>query len=353
MTEEKSHEHEGHHEHKLHHAEHKKQDFTGKIDVWKIATALAVLLLVVSVFTGGFKGNKGGVAAAVSPEEATQKALDFINDNLLQPGISAELKGVSESNGVYSIDISVEGQDFTSYVTQDGKMLFVSGIDMTQEIEDLAETEEEPEEVTKSDKPEVELFVMSHCPYGTQAEKGIIPAVEALGDSIDFRLRFVSYAMHGEKEVKEQANQYCIQKEQKDKLLGYLACFLKEGDGEACLEEAKIDLNKMNSCVEEADKQFEITANLEDESKWLNGRFPQFSVDADLNSQYGVSGSPTLVINGMKMQSSRDSASYLKTICASFNEEPETCTEELSSAAPSPGFGYTESEAAATEAQCG
>jgi len=73
----------------------------------------------------------------------------------------------------------------------------------------------------KKDVPEVELFVMSHCPYGTQMEKGILPVVELLGDKIDFKIRFVYYAMHGEKEVNEEARQYCIQKEQKDKFISY------------------------------------------------------------------------------------------------------------------------------------
>ncbi|MEM2131153.1 MAG: GILT family protein, partial [Candidatus Woesearchaeota archaeon] len=71
----------------------------------------------------------------------------------------------------------------------------------------------------KKDKPEVQLFVMSHCPFGTQMEKGILPVVELLGNKIDFKVRFVYYAMHGEVEVKEQLRQYCIQKEQQDKYL--------------------------------------------------------------------------------------------------------------------------------------
>ena len=99
-----------------------------------------------------------------------------------------------------------------------------------QEV-DTAKTIEQASaaEVKKNDKPTVELFVMSHCPYGTQIEKGIIPAIEALGDKVDFNLKFCSYAMHGEQELREELNQYCIQKEQKDKLLPYLKCFLKEG----------------------------------------------------------------------------------------------------------------------------
>ena len=73
--------------------------------------------------------------------------------------------------------------------------------------------------------------------------------------------------MHSEKEVKEQLNQYCIQEEQNDKFIPYLKCFLKEGNGEACLTETKIDATKLKTCTEAADKKFEIMANLNDNTK--------------------------------------------------------------------------------------
>jgi hypothetical protein len=209
-------------------------------------------------------------------------------------------------------------------------------------------------DVVKSDKPEVELFIMSHCPYGTQAEKGMIPAAKALGDKIDFKLRFVYYAMHPNAgEVEEQLNQYCIQEEQEDKLLDYLECFLTEGDGAGCLDAIKIDKTKLEACYEKADAEFEITSNLEDKSLWLNGRFPKFNIDKELNEKYGVGGSPTLVINGAKVNSGRDSVSMLNAMCAGFNEAPEECDIELSGASPSPGFGYETTSGASTTAQCG
>ena len=41
------------------------------------------------------------------------------------------------------------------------------------------------QEITKTDKPNVELFVMSFCPYGVQAETAMKPVVDLLGDSAD------------------------------------------------------------------------------------------------------------------------------------------------------------------------
>jgi hypothetical protein len=234
--------------------------------------------------------------------------------------------------------------------------LFPTAIELDEEVQNTeGDDEVEPQEVPKSDKPDVELFVMSHCPYGTQMEKGIIPVVETLGDKIDFEIKFVNYAMHGGTEVYEQLRQYCIEEEQNDKYLEYLKCFLRDGDtGETCLDEVNIDKEKLKACEARVDEEFKVTELLEDEASWAGGRFPQFNTHADLNAKYGVQGSPTLVINSEVVSTSRDSASLLGVVCNAFNEQPEECTNtELSSTNPDPGFGYeVTGNAAATDAGC-
>ena len=104
-------------------------------------------------------------------------------------------------------------------------------------------------DIPKAERASVELFVMSHCPYGTQMEKGILPAIEALGDKVDFGLKFCDYAMHGQKEIDEQLNQHCIQKNQPDKLASYLNCFLEKGEGDKCLGDTGINISKLNSNI--------------------------------------------------------------------------------------------------------
>jgi len=192
--------------------------------------------------------------------------------------------------------------------------------------------------------------VMSHCPYGTQIEKGIVPAVRQLGDKIDFELKFVYYAMHGEVEVKEQLNQYCIQKEQNSKLLDYLDCFLASGNGQNCLSQVKIDQKKLASCTQATDDQYQVSENLANQSSWLSGRYPLFGVDQADNEKYGIGGSPTLIINGGEVSTARDAASLLAAICASFENQPKECQGNLSAQTPAPGFGSgtTSGGAAAT-----
>ena len=181
---------------------------------------------------------------------------------------------------------------------------------------------------------------MSHCPYGTQIEKGMLPVLETLDDKIDFELKFCTYAMHGEKELQEQLRQYCIQKEEPDKLVSFLSCFLEADESDKCVAEVGINSSKLASCVAATDKEYKVIESFNDESTWLNGRFPIFDVYKEDNEKYGIAGSPGMVVNVKVVQSGRDSKSLLEIICSGFNEQPEECTTELSSTPPAPGFGF-------------
>ena len=198
-------------------------------------------------------------------------------------------------------------------------------------------------EVTKNDKPVVELFVMSHCPYGTQIEKGILPVLKTLGNTIDFELKFCDYAMHKEKELDEQLRQHCIKTEEPTKLISYLQCFLESDKSDECLKATKINTSKLNTCVSATDKKYKITENFGDKNTW-KGNFPTFNIYKEDVDKYSVGGSPTLVINGTTEKSSRDSAGLLAAICSRFNNPPEECSTELSSETPSPGFGFGTTE---------
>ncbi|PKP58460.1 MAG: hypothetical protein CVT89_02795 [Candidatus Altiarchaeales archaeon HGW-Altiarchaeales-2] len=192
--------------------------------------------------------------------------------------------------------------------------------------------------IKKFDKPEVEVFVMAYCPYGTQIEKGIIPVHELLKDKANISIRFVQYTMHGKTEVDENTRQYCIQKEQPDKYWGYLACFLEKGDSANCSNKLNIDKNKLQSCINEADKNFNISSDLAS-----GAQYPRYRVNEDIALKYGVGGSPTVVINGAQVGANRDSESLKNAICNAFPQKkrPVECNQTLSSAPPAPGFGFS------------
>ncbi len=331
-----------------------KNDFFSSIrdNPWTITSiVLAVLLILLVVFGQSvFAGSQAGI---VSKDKAASNVISFINS---QGAEKATLVSAEKDGTLYKVTLNYAGDQIPVYTTLDGKSLIVNPISLSSEpSSDSSSSGSSTQNIPKSDKPKVELFVMSYCPYGTQIEKGIIPVVNLLKDKIDFKLKFVDYAMHPTQgEVQENTLQYCLQKDQPDKLIPYLTCFLKEGKSEACLNESKVDKVKLASCVSSADKQFNITRNLNDQASWAGGRYPSYLVDASDNAKYDVQGSPTLVINGQQASSGRDSASLLSTICAAFTNAPAECKQTLSNASPSAGFGYsTSTTGSANAADCG
>ena len=211
-----------------------------------------------------------------------------------------------------------------------------------------------PANIVKSDRPKVELFVMSYCPYGLQMEKAYVPAWQLLKDKADMDVKFVSYAMHGLKEVEENTRQYCIQSEQTAVFGAYLNCFTVSGDAQSCADSTGVNKNKMNACVDKTNKKFGIMEKFNDQATWLSGQFPLYPIHDDLNQKYGVQGSPTLVINGAQVDVSRTPEAVKQAICAGFNNPPAECNQTLSTLAYQPGFGAGQGASAGAQAPgCG
>ena len=319
---------------------------------WAIST---VVLAIVAIILAAVLIS-GGTSGIVSAQEAGQNVIDFASAQEAE----ATLVSTNDTGSLYEIILEIQGQEVPIYVTKDGKnmvppqyLISLSEQETTTQTQETQSTPT-PTNIPKSTKPVVEAFVMSHCPYGTQIEKGLLPVVNALGDKIDFEIKFVYYAMHPTYgEVEEQLNQYCIQSEQNDKYIDYLTCFLGAGDGAGCIEEVGIDTDALATCVEATDKKFNVIANLEDTDSWLSGRYPKFDIYKADNEKYQVGGSPTLVINGATAQVGRDSISLLNAICSSFEEAPEECNTQFEAVSPTAGFGWSTTENTNNAAACG
>ncbi|MDP3727890.1 MAG: hypothetical protein Q8R18_00405 [bacterium] len=319
--------------------------------LWQISTAILAISLIAAVMTSGFKFANEEI---LSGDVVADKTVQYINENMLNGQAQATIESIEESEGLYLLKLDVNGQEFDSYVTKDGTKLFTQAINIDEPLETNSATSQ-TQEITTSETPNVELFIMSYCPYGTQVEKGIIPVVKALGSTIDFEVKFVNYAMHPSSgEVEENLRQYCIQQEYKEKYLTYLSKFLEASSYEDALAAADLTTEDISVCIEETDAKFDVTKNLEDKSSWSSGRFPKFLVHDAENKQYAIQGSPTLVINGEQVESGRDAASLLNTICGAFVNQPSACDTDLTSfGTPAPGFGFDTQGGSATAAGCG
>lgn len=325
----------------------------------KFILLTAVLAVVLAGCTIGGKQE-----VVLKPAEAAQKAEKFINDNFMKPGDKAVISNPVLEDGLYKFDVKLPtGKTVQSYISLNGEKIFPQAVSLAsttdQQVNATADQTQSPSatdqkavSVPKTDKPVVEAFVMSYCPYGTQIEKGLLPVVEALGNKINFAVKFVNYSMHGEKEVKENLNQYCIQTEQSSKFDNYLKCFLNSSDASSCYKTAGVDETKLTACATKIDTKYDITKNLNDKTTWV-GSYPPFNIDKAENEKYNVQGSPTLIINGQEAQAGRDSASLLKAICGAFKTAPAECSKQLSSATPAPGFGNGTDTSGSAAAGCG
>ncbi len=223
------------------------------------------------------------------------------------------------------------------------------------EIANVPSEENAPQQTTvpKSDKPEVELFVMSYCPYGLQMEKAFLPVMDLLQKKADLSIKFVYYAMHGLPELQENTRQYCLETEQPDKFIPYMQCFVNKDDSSGCLSLVKANQSKLNACVIATDKKYGTIEKYNDKTTWLGGNYPVYPIHQDLNDKYGVQGSPSLVINGVESSAARTPEAIKEAVCAAFNNPPAECEQSLSNSAPSAGFGTASGSGSATNAACG
>ena len=117
--------------------------------------------------------------------------------------------------------------------------------------------------IARMGKPTLELFVMSYCPFGVQAEEKIIPIVKKFGDAIDFKLQFIAQekekpspqdispftSLHGYPEVAENIRQLLVAQEYPDRYLDYILCRGKKLDKswEDCAQKLGIDVAKIQA----------------------------------------------------------------------------------------------------------
>jgi hypothetical protein len=299
-----------------------KKNFTESLRENPWVGATIVLGVIILIFLlGNLTGFTGSsiTGSVVAGDDAGQALLDFANEQ----GANAELVDVVEEGNFYKVTLSIQEQDIPIYVTKDGKYFTSSLIPLTDNEENSQENSPTTE-VSKSDKPIVGLYIWSYCPYGVTALEPFAKVASLLEDYADFKV-FLYYAGHGDFEIQQNKIQACIQELEYDAYWKYGETFATEiydkcyGDAECDLTESValmnslgIDSEKVLSCVES------------------NG-------EALLEEHYGaaqkvsVTGSPSLVVNGIKVNSARTAEAFKEVICSGFTTAPEECNQELDS----------------------
>lgn len=322
-------------------AEEKTIELKIKKPNWKTISIALIAVLAVSVFFN-LKSPSG---MFIAKEQLAKTAVDYINNNLVQAGTSVSFVSVEEEKDLYKITISYQDKIMPVYITKDGTNLFLSQpLDITKELpKETAQQASQTSETPKTEKPTAELFVMSFCPYGVQAEDAMKPVFDLLGDKADIKIRFIAQtgdtvdsvqSLHGATEAQEDLRQICIMKNYDSKIFwNYLAEFNKNCPStyrdasaldtcwKAAANKAGINIAKIETCS----KSSEALALLREDEKAA--------------SRYGVSGSPTLVINGVVYNGARTSDAFKQGICSGFNTQPSECSQTLSSTASTASGG--------------
>jgi hypothetical protein len=267
----------------------------------------------------------------ISLEEATDKVVSMVKKYFVQEN-NATLSGKSvEESGLYKVDLSVNNNTQNFYLTKDGELLVLPGgfIDIAKFEEATKKQQEtQKEEIPKTQKPTVELFVMSLCPYGIKAEKEILPVIKLFGDKIDFKVKFIVkvkgstinevVSLHGNNEAMEDARQAAIMKYYPDKLQPYI----EKIDKNSCL--ISCGAVKLEDYWKMAAKQLRIDVKkIESFAYGQEGisLLKQNETDAE---KYEISASPTLVINGIKSQAIYQGAKALEqAIYSAFTNSPD------------------------------
>ncbi len=194
---------------------------------------------------------------------------------------------------------------------------------------------DESQTVPKTNKPIIELFVMSHDPYGVQEQKAIIPALKLLEYTVTFEQKFVSYTMYGIQEQTDNTTEHCVSILYPEKYLDFLKCFVYGGDKltpgniTMCMDVNDIDLDTIAECVNDTTDKYKIDT--------MSRYYP---VDEKDCKKYGIYSSPTLVINGVIVKDYPRSPEHQKElICNALVSKPEQCDKKLSDEEASVGFG--------------
>jgi len=302
-----------------------------KRQIWIALSAILLIALVVAlVWPKGMSANAAG-----------ENLVNYLNANVVADG-GITLKEVAEEGSLYKVTVLYNGKEIPVYTTKSGDYFIQGATPITTGNSITGNVVDTPTEVPKSDKPKVEAFVFSYCPYGLQFEKALVPVYNLLKGKADINIVAIG-AMHGEHEETESLRELCIQKIYgDDKLWQYLNKFAANtsiGDCnndmtcskpivEKIMKSLGIDVAKVNSCM-------------------TTDASALYEADQARAAELGISGSPTFVINDVQVSVSRSPEAIKQVICDAFNEAPSECSQTLSTSQASAWFGSDSSSSSA------
>jgi len=356
-------------------------DYSALMRLSGVALVFLALGLAVGYFIPGLLGGNPSSQTTTNIDQTllSDKITDYLNTNFLDSqGLSVEINDFTDyTDDLYVVDFEImDGETVLQagqlYAAKDGSAVVLGDVLKLDEPLPYADTTtpSEPQSFAQTDRPTVELFIMSFCPYGQQAESNLYDVVDLLGESVDFEPHYILYdnycgwgvkcqatqeeldmgyaedagaradycfdaendsptycSMHGIGELQEDLRQRCVLMDYPEKFWDYVKhinqdaaddtdyCAVGDDDcWQAAMEAEGIDVAGIEACIEENAQVFVET-------------------EKALAEEKGASGSPTILINGTNYTGSRDAESFKTAICSAFTTLPAACSEELGSTA--------------------
>jgi hypothetical protein len=298
-----------------------------------------VVILVALLVTGMMQTGQGTV---VPPAACSEKAIAYINNNLVAPGTTVELVSINENKGLYELKSRYQAQDITVYATKDCSLLFTNAVNISAS----AGGQQSPQATktpVKSARPTVDLYVMAFCPYGTQAETVMSPVVDLLGSKADIRIRYITTvsgstvdsvdSLHGPSEAKEDLQQVCINRYYPEKYWSYIKTF-----NEQCYP-AWQNATALASCRKNTLSTLSIDSAKIDSCAQGSEGITLLKTDETAAGKDSASASPMLFVNGVQYSGARTPEAFKQAICNSFETMPAECKTVLASTSASASGG--------------
>ena len=272
----------------------------------------------------------------LSQKEVSQRVIKFLNNDMLNGMAKADLVGVSKDGNFYNVVVKIRGKEYNLYATLDGKFLYPERFNLEKESATATKSSEGKKscaDIKKENNPLLEAFVVSHCPFGLQMQR-ILAEIWKNDPSLlkNVKVRYIGSvsggkieSMHGSKEAEENLKQICIREEQPTKYWSYISCYIKKGNSNNCLKEAKIDTAKLSGCEKDSSRGLKYAKE-----------------DFTLENKYHISGSPTLILNGEKVSEfdfgGRTAEAVKELLCCGFKNKPKSCSNKLTTESAASSF---------------
>lgn len=313
--------------------------------------AFFVLLFIISTITLGFRKNPFSTDKVVflpTKDINTVKEIvkNYVDKTLLQGQATSTISSIKEDAGTnqYEVKLTVQGTEYTMYATLDGSYLYRLRYDMAAATNPATDATKPQEFSTKSDKPVVQLYTMSYCPYGNTAEDMVKPVYDLLSSKIDFEPHYIIYSdyaknagaswktyctdssekycsMHGIQELHQNVRELCVWQGQKAQYWDFVMAANSDctsSNVDTCWESAakktEVDVTAVKSCVSSQTNTL-------------------LASELALNAKNNVQSSPTIIVNGAQYSGSRVPETFKQSLCTAFNSSPSECAQELSSTA--------------------